>query len=103
MKVTIEVTKRTAWRLHRTWRRILRMIPGTLELVGYTLVIGGFFAVIGEMGNFECGELMRVSVMVGGATAATVGHGLLWVVREIDEALAEDIRRKQKRIERYRR
>lgn len=103
MKVTIEVSRRTAWRLHRVWRWILRTVPSAMELIGTAMVlVGGFFA-FGEGGNYECGELVHVSVLVGALVSVAVGISLLWVVKEIDEALAEDIRRKRKRMEKYRR
>ncbi len=103
MRITIEVSKRTAWRLHRIWRWILRTVPGVMELIGTAALIVGVFFVFGEGGNYECGELVHVSVLVAGIVLAAVGAGLLWAVKEIDEALAEDIRRKRKRMERYRR
>ena len=103
MKVTIEVSRRTAWRLHRVWRWILRTVPGAMELIGTAMVLVGGFFVFGEGGNYECGELVHVSVLVGALVSVAVGISLLWVVKEIDEALAEDIRRKRKRMERHRR
>lgn len=103
MRITIEVSKRTAWRLHHVWRWILRTIPGAMELIGTAALLIGIFVVIGECGNLECDELMHVSALVAGIVSAAVGAGLLWAVGEIDEALKEDIRRKRKRMERYRR
>lgn len=103
MKVTIEVTKRTAWKINRAWRWIVRSAPGAMEMIGMAMALLGILAVLGEAGNSDCGEAIRMSVLTGGIVSFTAGAGILWAAKEIDEALAEDIRRKQKRMERHRR
>lgn len=103
MEIRICFSKRTVWQLRRIWRWILRTVPGVMELIGAALVLVGGIVVFGEGGNFECGELVHVSVLIGGAMAVVIGCGLLWAVHEIDEALEEDMRRKRRRMERYRR
>ena len=103
MKITIEVTKRTAWRINRAWRWIVRSTPGAMEMIGMAMALLGLLAVLGEAGNSDCGEVIRMSVLTGGIVSFTAGAGILWAAKEIDEALTEDIRRKQKRMERRRR
>ena len=103
MKVTIEVTKRTAWKINKAWRWIVRSTPGAMEMIGMAMVLLGLLAVLGEAGNSDCGEVIRMSVLTGGIVSFTAGAGIVWAAKEIDEALAEDIRRKQKRMERRRR
>lgn len=103
MKITIEVTKRTAWRINRAWRWIVRSTPGAMEMIGMAMALLGLLAVLGEAGNSDCGEVIRMSVLTGGIVSFAAGAGILWAAKEIDEALAEDIRRKRKRMEGRRR
>ncbi len=100
MKITIELSKRSEWQMRRAWRWICRNVPGAMEIIGMAMMIIGGLALFGEGGNYECGELVHISVIVAAVLTMIIGFAMLWAVKEIDEALAEDIRRKKQRMKR---
>lgn len=98
MKITIEFSKRNEWRMRKAWRWICRNVPDAMEIIGMAMMITGGLALFGEGGNYECGELVHVSVVVAAILAMVIGFALLWAVREIDEAMAKKIEERKKRM-----
>ncbi len=83
MKVTIEFrkpSKRLIWKLKKLDRWLDRHLPPALSIVAGSLMLGGFVAVMGAMGNVEYGDPITsttIRIMLGGFAAMAIGGTIL--------------------------
>ncbi len=82
MRVIIEFrkpSKRTIWKLKQLDKWLDRHLPPVLSIVAGALMLGGFVAVMGAMGNVEYGDPIThttIRIMLGGFVAMGAGTGL---------------------------